>query len=41
MGHLTKGILAHPAPCVIGDSEEHGVRLVHTIKRKIVEPDAK
>ena len=26
---------------LIGDSEEDGVRLVHTITRKIVEPDAK
>jgi len=26
---------------LIGDSEEDGVQLVHTITRKIVEPDAK
>ena len=26
---------------LIGDSEEEGVRLVHTITRKIVEPGAK
>jgi hypothetical protein len=29
------------AQALIGDSEEDGVRLVHTIIRKIVEPDAK
>jgi hypothetical protein len=29
------------AQALIGDSEEDGVRLVHTITRKIVEPDAK
>ena len=28
------------AQALIGDSEEDGVRLVHTITRKIVEPDA-
>ena len=29
------------AQALIGDSEEDGVRLTHTITRKIVEPDAK
>ena len=29
------------AQALIGDSEEDGVRLIHTITRKIVEPDAK
>jgi hypothetical protein len=29
------------AQALIGDSEEDGVRLVHTITRRIVEPDAK
>jgi hypothetical protein len=29
------------AQALIGDSEEDGVRLVHTIVRKIIEPDAK
>ena len=29
------------AQALIGDSGEDGVRLVHTITRKIVEPDAK
>ena len=29
------------AQALIGDSEQDGVRLVHTITRKIVEPDAK
>ena len=29
------------AQALIGDSEADGVRLVHTITRKIVEPDAK
>jgi hypothetical protein len=28
------------AQALIGDSQEDGVRLVHTITRKIVEPDA-
>ena len=29
------------AQAVIGDSEEDGVRLVHTITRRIVEPGAR
>ena len=29
------------AQALIGDSQEDGVRLVHTITRRIVEPDAK
>ena len=29
------------AQALIGDSEEDGVKLIHTITRRIVEPDAK